>query len=283
MNEPFSETIHVLGFGTAGLSSMKSYRSVMNLLNAAYRQGIRHFDTAPLYGQGYSEKMLGDFAKAKRSELTIATKFGLGNAGPIRIPPALALPLNYYRKKWKKADRGRNHAPTAPKSTELPFRLIKKQDVKNSLEGSLRRLQTQYIDYYFLHEALPSFLEPGVLEFLLHEKQKGTIRNIGVATGAINLANNNSTDFQDWDLLQYEAGEWHEKLKKRFPDKLHFLHSALKNIGIYNEDTRIPANERGGYILAQQSRINQSGKLLFSTRRKTILHDNLNAFRKYSS
>ena len=44
-----------LGFGGASLTSMKSYTDVKDLLNTAYQEGIRHFDTAVLYGKGYSE------------------------------------------------------------------------------------------------------------------------------------------------------------------------------------------------------------------------------------
>ena len=276
------ETIQSLGFGTASLSSMRSQFEVMQLLNAAYKEGIRHFDTALLYGRGYSEKLLGSFAKDKRTSLQIATKFGLGISKPIRLSPHFALPLNYYRKKWS----GQKHITSEPlvatEPAKLPFRSISLECVKNNLEGSLHRLQTNYIDFYLLHEALPEFLEPDALDFLLLQKEKGTIRYIGVATDAYNLQMMNPRDCEHWDILQYEAGPWYEKLKSRYPDKLHFLHSALKNIRTWNEDPNIPVADRGGYLLAQHSKINSSGKLLFSTRRKTVLHDNLLAFKKYS-
>ena len=280
MNHISLKTIPVLGFGTASISSMRSYGEVMKLLNAAYSEGIRHFDTAPLYGRGYSEKLMGEFAKHKRQNLLIATKFGLGSPDRIRIPPSLALPLNYYSKKWRGVQP--TTLPAAVIETnELPYRCIRLHDVKNSLEASLQRLQTNYVDYYFLHEALPGFLEPGVLEFLLLQKEKGRIRFLGVATGAANLVNVNSSDFDNWDILQYEAGPLHEKLQHKYPNKQHFLHSALKDIGNWRGEPGIPTDERGGFLLARYSKTNGSGKLLFSTRRINVLHKNLQAFQKY--
>lgn len=272
-----------LGFGTAGISSMRSYGEVMQLLKAAYSEGIRHFDTAPLYGRGYSEKLLGNFAKGKRTNLFIATKFGLGNPGALSIPPRLALPLNYYRKKWRGQQPVPAHPSTAAEPGELPSRAISLQEVMSGLEGSLRRLQTDYIDFYLLHEALPAFLEPGVLDFLLTQKQKGTIRYIGVAANAHYLGKVNAPDLQSWDVLQYETGPWHEQLKNKYPDKLHFLHSALKNIRDGHEAPSIPVDDRGGFLLARHTKNNPSGKMLFSTRRKKVLHNNLVAFKKYSS
>ena len=55
----------------------------LRLLETAYAHGIRHFDTAPLYGQGEAESLLGQFSRGKRDSITITTKFGLI---PRRIP-----------------------------------------------------------------------------------------------------------------------------------------------------------------------------------------------------
>ena len=46
------------GFGTVSITSLKNKKQVFKLLDAVYDNGIRHFDTAPIYGQGYSEKII---------------------------------------------------------------------------------------------------------------------------------------------------------------------------------------------------------------------------------
>lgn len=89
-----------LGFGGAALTSVGNLRGVLNLLDFSYDNGIRHFDTAPLYGQGYSEIIYGKFIKAKRDKITLATKFGFGNINkshPMLLRPVLF--ANYWKKK----------------------------------------------------------------------------------------------------------------------------------------------------------------------------------------
>jgi aryl-alcohol dehydrogenase-like predicted oxidoreductase len=73
-----------LGFGTSGImgAALTTSRR-LRLLETAYAHGIRHFDTAPLYGQGEAESLLGQFSRGKRDSITITTKFGLT---PRRIP-----------------------------------------------------------------------------------------------------------------------------------------------------------------------------------------------------
>ena len=61
----------------------------LRLLETAYAHGMRHFDAAPLYGQGEAESLLILFSRGKRDSITIITKFGLT---PRQIP-ALLRPL----------------------------------------------------------------------------------------------------------------------------------------------------------------------------------------------
>ena len=66
-----------LGFGTGGLLRIATRRERRNVLAAAYASGIRHFDTAPIYGFGESERALGEFLRGQRGSVTVTTKFGL--------------------------------------------------------------------------------------------------------------------------------------------------------------------------------------------------------------
>lgn len=80
--------VHSLGFGCAPLGNM--YRAITDAeaeatLSAAWEAGFRYFDTAPHYGQGLSERRLGDLLRQKReSGYVLSTKVGrlLIRAGP---------------------------------------------------------------------------------------------------------------------------------------------------------------------------------------------------------
>ena len=69
-----------LGFGTAPLGNM--FRNIpeaeaLATVDAAWEQGIRYFDTAPLYGAGLSEIRLGQaLAKRNRDDYVLSTKVG---------------------------------------------------------------------------------------------------------------------------------------------------------------------------------------------------------------
>lgn len=243
----------------------------------AFESGITHFDTAPLYGQGYSEKIMGEFLKGKRDKVTLATKFGLGLTPDHKIPFRVALPLNYYRKKLT----GKVFTP-GTEEVALPYRNIPLSEIRTSLENSLRSLNTGYIDYYFVHEGLPSFLEVEALAFLLEQKRKGIIKFLGVATGSMNLRQLQRDELTGWDVLQYESGPFSKNrdIQSMFPDKIHFFHSSLKHLARF-EPPGVSLENKAGFILAEQVKGNPNGKVLFSTRRREALKNNLDSFKHY--
>ena len=89
-------------------------------IHAALEAGINFFDTAANYGAGHSEVVLGDALIGRRDRVVIATKFG--------------------------------HIVNEEKKTVYgdPNLIIK--NLRTDVENSLRRLQTDYIDIYQLHE-----------------------------------------------------------------------------------------------------------------------------------
>jgi hypothetical protein len=81
--------------------------------------------------------------------------------------------------------------------------------------------------------------------------------------------------------LQYENSGAPEVMAK-FPDKIHFHHSCLKNIAD-KKYQHIPAEDRGGFLLAEAARNNSKGKIIFSTRSQGSLKKNIDGFLKYTS
>lgn len=271
-----SQILSNLGFGGASLTSMKAYNDVTHLLNLAYDRGIRHFDTAPLYGKGYSEVIYGKWAKDKRQAITMTTKFGLGdNYTTHKIPVQLLLPLNYHLKNLKNALKKPNIA--IPNYTPIPYRKIEKQQIENNFQDSLKRLKTDYIDYYLLHEGLPSFLTDDAFRYLLDLKQAGKVRFIGIGSNVLDIKGLTKDDVKNWDILQYEGNnDAHiSDITTQFPDKIHFHHSCIKNIYVADAEDRV------GRQLAQSALKNPDGKILFSTRNPQYLRSNINAFLKY--
>jgi aryl-alcohol dehydrogenase-like predicted oxidoreductase len=266
-----------LGFGCVALTTFPFVNQGITLLETAFDNGIRFYDTAPGYGAGYSEKILGKFIKGKRAKVEVSTKFGLGNPNT-KVPTHAALLLNYLKKSLPVKKRS-NPAPYHPaKPSLLTQREIGVREIEQHLASSLDSLQTDYIDNYLLHEALPHFLTDDSLSFLLKKKSEGVIKNIGVATNYFNISQANN--FQHWDILQYEYGPKNQHFKnltELVPDKVHIYHSALKGLTFLKRQ-QLSTAELAGYILADCVKRNPGGKVLFSTTSLNNLKDNIRSF-----
>jgi aryl-alcohol dehydrogenase-like predicted oxidoreductase len=169
-----------LGFGTSQLMGRIGRKESLRLMDVAYDAGIRHFDTAPLYGLGAGEAMVGEFAASKREHITIATKFGIR-------PPA--------RSPWM--DFGKSSARIAVKlvpSLRATLRtradsmvargVFTAEECREGLRSSLQQLRTDYIDLFLMHEVLEQQINAELLQVLDEAVQKGFIRNYGIATSA---------------------------------------------------------------------------------------------------
>ncbi len=266
-----------LAFGTAAITSLSNPVIAQELLNTAFDLGIRQFDTAPLYGQGYSEKIVGTFIKYNRKDIVVNTKFGLGSAQIQSLPIILTMPMNYFLKKIIK----KTALPVTQQQRIYPHRIIDLAYVKAHFESSIKRLNTEYIDTYLLHEGVPAFLSEEAFYYLLNLKKQGRVLNIGIAANIVNTDTLNQNDVAQWDTLQYE-GNYTEvqaaTIINKFPEKIHHWHSCLKNINTFPE---IPPQDKGAYTLAEYAKKNTKGKIIFSTTKREQLKNNLQFFDKY--
>lgn len=128
-------------------------------IHAALANGINLIDTAPVYGFGHSEEVVGKAIKDKREEYLISTKCGLRWTGE---------PGSYYFSR-----DGRDVSKN-----------LSKKAIKEDVEMSLQRLQTEYIDIYFTHwqSVEPHFTPVAeTMEALCELKREGKIRAIGAS------------------------------------------------------------------------------------------------------
>lgn len=125
------------------------------MLAAALEAGITFFDTAPVYGaDGIGETLLAPFLAAHRDEVVLTTKCGYDLAG---------------ERMGTQSERPQDFRPEA---------------VRAQCEASLRRLGTDRIDLYQLHNArLDPILDDALWEELERLRTEGKIREVGVALG----------------------------------------------------------------------------------------------------
>ncbi len=128
-------------------------------IHTALDEGIDLIDTAPIYGFGRSEEIIGRALKGKRDKAIIATKCAL----------------------WWEDARGSEHFSLDGKTVN---RCLRPETIRIELEASLRRLDTDYIDLYQTHwqSVEPDFTPIAeTMACLLDLKQEGKIRAIGVS------------------------------------------------------------------------------------------------------
>jgi aryl-alcohol dehydrogenase-like predicted oxidoreductase len=140
-----------IGLGCMGMSEFygehnetESIRTIVR----AHDLGVSFFDTADMYGPYTNEILVGKAIKSFRKEITIATKFGI-----VRDPS-------------NPKARGVNGRP---------------EYVKSSCEGSLKRLNVEAIDLYYLHRKDPDTPIEETVGAMSQLVKEGKVRGIGLS------------------------------------------------------------------------------------------------------
>ena len=147
-------TVSAIGLGCMNLSHAygvpPSAEQGERVLRAALDAGVTLFDTAALYGFGKNESLVGPVLKPHRSAITLCSKGGLAGV---------------------------------PDESGVPKRVIdgRPETLRRNCEDSLRRLQTDVIDLYYLHrwdKKVPIEESVGAMSRLVEE---GKVRTLGLS------------------------------------------------------------------------------------------------------
>ena len=175
-----------LGFGGAGLIGGVGRRESLGLLETAFDAGIRHFDTAPMYGGGDSERCLARLLERHRAEVTITSKYGiLRTAGSRSRRQAFAAVRTAAAPLARVAPRLKSRVSQFLQrgAEPPPMASFTAAEAAESLESSLRALGTDHLDLWLLHEAAADDLgDPGLLELLRASVASGRVGEFGVAS-----------------------------------------------------------------------------------------------------
>jgi aryl-alcohol dehydrogenase-like predicted oxidoreductase len=152
-------TASEIGFGSWALGSdwwgEVSESAGVRLIEEALELGITFFDTGDAYGRGANEELVGRVLAPNRDQVQISTKFGYD--------------LEAGRQEHSEGER--------PQRWDGPF-------VRERLEASLRRLGTDHVDLYQLHNPRMDAVErDDTFEALEDLKAEGKLRHYGVALG----------------------------------------------------------------------------------------------------
>lgn len=136
-------------------------KDAVEAIKASIAEGVTSIDTAPIYGQGLSEEIVGEALKGTdRSKVQILTKFGM---------------------RWDlaKGDFGFKSQDNSGKDIDI-YKYAGKESVILECENSLKRLGTDYIDLLQIHWPDSTTPIEETFEAVLQLKQQGKIREAGV-------------------------------------------------------------------------------------------------------
>ncbi|WP_326533356.1 aldo/keto reductase [Pseudorhodoferax sp.] len=159
------------------------------LLRQAHALGVRHFDTASIYGQGDSERLLGEALAPYRDSICLASK-----AGQLLTPRQAVLAQFKPLVRWVAARRQGVHARVAQARAQGVPRCFEPGHIERSLRASLQRLRTDHLDLFYLHSPAPEVLDDEALFARLEQLQRqGLFTALGVSCDDLALAQRAAT------------------------------------------------------------------------------------------
>ena len=211
VNPKNQDKVSLLGYGMMRLPSKTENQDdydqemINRQIDYAIEHGVNYFDTSPVYCQGKSEACTGiALSRHKREEYFIATK--LSNFHP------------------------------STQSREASIEMYR---------NSLKQLQVDYIDYYLLHaigggmnEFNSRYVDNGLLDFLMQEREAGRIRNLGFSFHGHEQVFDEVLAMNDkyhWDFVQIELNyldwDYANEINNSNVDA-RYLYGELQKMGI---------------------------------------------------
>src|SRR3989454_6131147 len=146
--------VSALGLGCMGMSQsyglLPDKQAMISLIRTAVERGVTFFDTAEIYGPYTNEELVGEALAPLRGQVVIATKFG------IRVDSS-----------------GQQMQDSRP------------ERIKQSVDGSLKRLRTDVIDLYYQHRVDPNVPIEDVAGTVKDLIQQGKVKHFGMSEAGV--------------------------------------------------------------------------------------------------
>ncbi len=168
--------VSAIGLGCMGMSfgytPLPDRNEMINLIRSAYEMGEHFFDTAEIYGPYTNEELVGEAVASFRDKIVIATKFG-----------------------FNIVDGKQSGTDSRPAT------------IRKAVEGSLKRLKTDYIDLLYQHRVDPNVPIEDVAGTVKDLIQEGKVKYFGLSEAGVNTVRR-AHAVQPLSVVQNEYSLW---------------------------------------------------------------------------
>jgi aryl-alcohol dehydrogenase-like predicted oxidoreductase len=182
--------ISALGLGCMGLSfgygKVTEKQEAIQLIRAAFENGVTFFDTAECYGPFTNEILVGEALKPFRKDVVMATKFGFEDGD---------------------STKGLDSSPAR---------------IRKVVEDSLKRLQTDYIDLFYQHRVDPNIPIEDVAGTVKDLITEGKVKHFGLSEAGVETIRRAHTE-QSVTALQSEYSLFYREPEKEIIPTLEEL------------------------------------------------------------
>ncbi|WP_338985175.1 aldo/keto reductase [Spiroplasma endosymbiont of Diplazon laetatorius] len=176
-----------IGLGCMGLSfsfpPFPTREEAVAFVRKAYEMGVTFFDTAEVYGPFDNEEVIGEALEHVRDKVVIATKFG-----------------------FSYTDDGKRDGVDSSE-----------ENIRRAIEGSLKRLRTNYIDLYYQHRVDPNTPIEKVAEIMKEFYEQGKIKHWGLSEASANTIRRAHSVFPVTALQSEYSLFWRDPEKEIIP------------------------------------------------------------------
>lgn len=214
--------VSAIGLGCMGMShgygEPADKKEMISLIHRAIDLGTTFFDTAEVYGPFINEELVGEALKPYKNEVVIATKFGI------------------------KIENGKHYKQILD---------AKPETIRKSVEGSLKRLQVEAIDLYYLHRVDPNTPIEEVASTVKDLIQAGKIKNWGLSEAGTNTIRKADSVCKLTALQSEYSMMWREPEKEIIPllEELNIGFVPFSPLGkgfltgIFDKNSSFPSND----------------------------------------
>lgn len=182
--------VSTVGLGCMGMSHgygpVADKQEMINLIRTAFDKGVTFFDTAEVYGPFANEELVGEALAPIRDQVTIATKFGI------------------------KMEEDKQAMDSHP------------EQIRRSVDGSLRRLKTDVIDLYYQHRVDPDVPIEEVAGTVKELIEEGKVKHFGMSEAGVDTIRR-AHAVQPVTAIQSEYSMWWRKPEEQLLPTLEEL------------------------------------------------------------